>query len=302
MVLVAYKPISPMVLVGLMVMAIHFLHAGRKRATLPEAEESMTTTTEFITALFCQGDDQLAGFPKHPEARLCPSEVVTLGLLHALTGVGNRAFYRWLTRDYRALFPQLPERTRLFRLFRTHHDWTQIFLAAPTVLGVIDTYGIELIHPMRAGRSPQQIGRKGLSNYRWIVGGKLCLLLNQWGLIVGWACATANVADNTFQWLIRQCEEQMIVLSDTGFHAAEGDPANLKLCQRGAWQDRMLVETVLSMLTLVCHLTKVMHRGWAYFQARLAFTMAAFNVLVQWHGLRPYASGFVPLSIAEFSL
>ena len=42
----------------------------------------------------------------------------------------------------------------------------------------------------------------------------------------------------------------MIVLSDTGFHAAEGDPANLKLCQRGEWQDRMLVETVLSMLTL----------------------------------------------------
>jgi hypothetical protein len=45
-----------------------------------------------------------------------------------------------------------------------------------------------------------------------------------------------------------------------------------------------------------------MHRGWAYFQARLAFTMAAFNVLVQWHGLLPNASGFVPLSIAEFSL
>jgi hypothetical protein len=26
---------------------------------------------------------------------------VTLGILHALKGVGNRAFYRWLTRDYR---------------------------------------------------------------------------------------------------------------------------------------------------------------------------------------------------------
>ena len=51
-----------------------------------------------------------------------------------------------------------------------------------------------------------------------------------------------------------------------------------------------------------CHLKKVMHRGWAYFQARLAFTMAAFNVLVQWHGFQPNASGFVPLSIAEFSL
>jgi hypothetical protein len=125
---------------------------------------------------------------------------------------------------------------------------------------------------------------------------------NQWGLVVAWACDTATVADNTFQWLIQQFEERMIVLSDTGFHTTEGDPANLKLCPRGEWQDRMLVETVLSMLTLVCHLKKVMHRGWAYLQARLAFTMAAFNVLVQWHGLQPNASGFVSLSIAEFSL
>ena len=94
----------------------------------------------------------------------------------------------------------------------------------------------------------------------------------------------------------------MIVLSDTGFHAAEGDPSNLKLCQRGEWQDRMLVETVLSMLTLVCHVKKVMHRGWAYFQARLAFTMAAFHVLVQWHSFQPYVSSFVSLSMGEFSL
>jgi len=262
----------------------------------------MTTTIEFITALFSEVDEQLGAIPKHPEAHLWPSEVVTLGLLHALKGGGSRPFYRWLTRDSRALFPRLPERTRLFRLLKTHQNWTQVFLAAPTVLGVIDTYGIELIHPIREGRSPQQIGRKGLSNHRWIVGGKLCLLLNQYGLVVGWDCAAANVADNTFQWLIRQVDGRMIVLSDTAFHAAEGDPANLKLCQRGEWEDRMLVETVLSMLTLVCHLKKVMHRGWAYFQARLAFTMAAFNVLVQWHGFRPYTSGFVPLSIAEFSL
>src|SRR6266478_8262112 len=108
MVLVACKPMAPIVLVGLTVMAIHFLHAGRKRATLPGAEESMTTTIEFITALFCQVDDHLAGLPKHPEAHLWPSEVVTLGLLHALKGGGNRPFYRWLTRDYRPLFPHLP--------------------------------------------------------------------------------------------------------------------------------------------------------------------------------------------------
>ena len=62
------------------------------------------------------------------------------------------------------------------------------------------------------------------------------------------------------------------------------------------------METVLSMLTVVCHCTKVMHRVWASFHARLAFTMAAFHVLVQWQGFQPTASGFVPLAMAEFSL
>src|SRR5690349_17441992 len=157
------------------------------------------TTVDFITALFYEVDEQIGAIPKHPEAHLWPSEAVTLGLLHALKGVGNRPFYWWLTRDYRPLFPRLPERTRLFRLLTTHQDWMRAFLAAPTVLGGIDTSGIERIHPMRAGRSPQQIGRKGLSNNRWIVGGKMCLFLNQWGLIVGWACATANAADHTLQ-------------------------------------------------------------------------------------------------------
>src|SRR6266436_1821877 len=200
MVLVSYKPINTIVLAGLIVMVIHFLHAGRTCATLPGTEESMTTTIDFITAFFCQVDDHPCASPKPPEAHLWPSEVGTLGLLHALKGVGHRPFYRWLTRDYRPLFPRLPERTRLLRLFRTHHDWTQAFLAAPTVLGVIDTSGIVLMHPIREGRSPQQMGRKGLSNHRWMVGGTRCLLVNQYGLVVGWDCATANAPDKTLQW------------------------------------------------------------------------------------------------------
>jgi hypothetical protein len=56
-------------------------------------------------------------------------------------------------------------------------------------------------------------------------------------------------------------------------HPAAGDPANLMLCRCGTWNTRMPVETVLSMPTLVCHFKKVMHRRWAYFQARLAFTL-----------------------------
>ena len=259
------------------------------------------TTVDFLTAVFCRVDEQMKAVPKHSQATLWPSEVVTLGLLHALKGVGNRAFYRWLARDCRPLFPRLPERTRLFRLFTTHQAWTASFLAVPTRLGVIDTYGIELIHPRREGRSFLPSGRKGLANHRGIGGGKLCLLWNQCGLVVAWDGATANGQDSTFHPLIRQFEEPMIILSDTAFHAAEG-PANLKLCARGEWNDRMLVETVLARLTLISHGKKMMHRVGEYFQARLAFTVAAFNVLVQWHGLPVDENGFVSLSIAELSL
>lgn len=160
----------------------------------------------------------------------------------------------------------------------------------------------ELIHPIREGRTPHQIGKKGLSNHRWIVGTKLCLLLNQDGLVVAWACATANVHDTTCQPLVKQFEEQMIVLSDTGFDATTGDASNLKICPRGTWNVRMVVETVLSMLTLCNHFKRVMHRVWAYFEMRLSYTMAMFNVLVQWYGLQADENGIIHLSIAEFSL
>ena len=46
------------------------------------------TTLDFITALFYEVDEQLRAIPQHPEAHLWPSEVGTLGLLHALKGVG----------------------------------------------------------------------------------------------------------------------------------------------------------------------------------------------------------------------
>lgn len=258
-------------------------------------------TEDFITALFSRIDDAL-DVKKDRRAKLYPSELVTLAVLFAIKGGGKRAFYRWVNNNWRPLFPKLPERTRLFRLFKTHRDWANCFLADPTILGVIDSYGIEFIHPIREGRSPRQLGKKGVSNHRWIVGGKLCLLLNQLGLIVGWACDTANVHDATFHPLVEKVQGKMIVLADNGFHAQAGDPPNLKLCERGEWNVRMLVETVLSMLTNVSHFKKMAHRGWEYFQAHLAFAMAAFNMLVQWDGLQPDENGFVHLSIAEFSL
>lgn len=131
---------------------------------------------------------------------------------------------------------------------------------------------------------------------------KIYSLINQFGLIVNWDWDGANVHDSVFQPLILEVQDQMIVLADKHFHSKENDPINLKVCVRGQWNVRMVVETVLSMLTTICHFKKLAHRVWEYFQTTLAFTMAAFNILVQWNGLKPDEDGFVHLSIADFNL
>ncbi len=254
---------------------------------------------DHIIALYCQIDDAMNDVPTHPQAKLCPSEIVTLAMLFAIKGVGARPFYRWLDGNWRHLFPNLPERTRLFRLFATHQDWVERFLAQPTLFGVADTYGIELIHPVREGRSKQQIGRKGLSNKRWIVGGKLGFVLNSVGRVCAWDCATANTHDSQFRSMIEPFDEQMIVLTDNGFHGAEGDPSNMKVCQPRTWGCRMLIETVLSMLTVVCHIKRMRHRAWKYFQMHLAWTMAAFNVMLD---CAADQNGRPAFSIAEYVL
>lgn len=240
--------------------------------------------------------------PKHGQAGLHPSEIVTLGLVFALKGVGPCAFDRWLRHNYGSWFPGLPDRTRLFRLFATHDHLTEYFLAAPTIVGVADSYGIELRHPWREDRADRQIGGKGVSNHRWIVGAKFAYILNHHGLIVAWDYAAANVSDTALHDLIRAFEHEMVVLTDTGFHARTGDPVNLKPCKRGTWNVRMVVETVLSMLTVVCRLQKLSHRTWPAVRSQLAFTLALFNILVQWNDLPLDADGNIRLSIAEFSL
>src|SRR5215472_6832066 len=117
------------------------------------------TTEDIIIQIFCLVDDQMKEVPKHCQAKLYPSELVTIGLLFALKGGHFRAFYRWLKRDYDALFAGLPDRSRLQRLLVSHQDWNERFLADPSFFLVIDSFPIELLFPIRQGRSPQQFGR-----------------------------------------------------------------------------------------------------------------------------------------------
>lgn len=260
------------------------------------------TTEDIIIHIFCYVDDTMPKMSKHSQASLYPSELVTIGILFALKGGFFTAFYRWLKRDFEDLFAGLPHRTRLQRLLKTHRDWFDYFLEDPSFFTVIDTYPIELLFPIREGRSQRQISGKNRDKGRWSVGIKLCWLLDTYGRVVAWDWNTMNTHDQHFQHVAEQFGEDTIVLADMGFYSADGIPHNMKLCEKGTWNERMAIETALSMVTVIADLKRIRHRVTEYVSARLASVSAMFNVLLAlFHQLHPDESPFA-MSIAEFSL
>jgi hypothetical protein len=259
------------------------------------------TTELIIILIFCAVDNGLGFVPKERNAKVYPSEVVTIGVLFALKGGHFRAFYRWLKRDYDGLFGGLPERTALQRQLRAHEHRADQWLADPSLLNVMDSFPIELLFPIREGRSARQIGTKNRDKGRWSIGLKLCWIINQLGQVVGWHWLPMNHSDQDFLPLVDLLAQDGIVLSDLGFRCKQGIPDNLKLCLKGTWNDRMLIETTFSLLTVVCYAKRMFQRTAHHLQAHLAYTAAMFNVLI---GLDRHLHPDDPfrISIAEFSL
>jgi hypothetical protein len=175
-------------------------------------------------------------------------------------------------------------------------------MAAPTCFTVMHTCPIELIFPIREGRSKQQVGKKGKDKGRWSIGIKPGWLLNETCRVVAWDCDTLNVRDPHFQLVVEPFIGQTMVLADYGFRDQENIPKNMKLCKKSTWNEHLCVERVLFMVTLVCGLKRIRHRVMDYIQARMAYVSAMFNILLDiFHNIHPDTDPY-KMSIAEFSL
>jgi hypothetical protein len=242
-------------------------------------EDSMSTE-DILLRVFEIVDPALVDVKKRSDAHLYPSEIVTIGLMFALKGGKYRPFYRWLCDNLGKWFPNMPEQSRLLRLLRDYSHYTDRFLKQPSFFTIIDTYGIELIHPRREGRSPNQLGKKGKSNGRWIVGIKLAWLVNNLGEVVDWSWDTANEPDNLFRETATHYNEETITLSDLGFRKQDTPQENLKYCEKGTWNERYQIETDFSFIEGTCHSKKLYHREEKHLEGRLGHMAALLNVLL----------------------
>ena len=256
----------------------------------------MLQEEDIIIGIYCAISDTLGDKDyKHPQSHLYLSEIVLCGVLWALRGGGFLGFYRWLARRH---WVAAPERSRLQKLLKTHAGTCREFLAPPTFFNAMDTFGIEIIRPIREGRSLQSaaVSRKGKSGHRWIIGRKICVRINDAGEIVLWDDDTANVCDQIFNHLAE--DANAITLADSGFRCKEGIPDTMKICARGQWNERMTIETLFSLWDRICNAKRIFVRSVTGFKTRITYLVAFTNIAIRLNKQQ----NLEPLSFAHYAL
>lgn len=237
---------------------------------------------------------------KHPLGKLYLSEVILCGVLFALKGGSFRRFHPWLKQRN---ILNLPERSRLCRLLIKYRRICNQFLSHETFFNVLDSFGVEIIHPVREKRSVQSqlVSKKGKSNKRWIIGRKINVAINGELEIVDYQEQTANVFDNTFNNAYEHKKEH-IYLTDNGYRKQKkygGTPDNFKICKKGTWNDeRMWVERLFSLWTRICGMKHSFHRSVKGFQAKVAYLVILTNITFRLNE----SLGFHKCSLVQWAL
>jgi hypothetical protein len=256
----------------------------------------MLQEEDIIIRLYCAISDTLGEKDfKHPQSDLFLSEIMLCGVLWALRGGSFLGFYRWLSRKDWVV---MPERSRLQKLLKTHAVRCKEFLAPPTFFTAMDTFGIEIIRPIREGRSAQSaaVSRKGKSGHRWIIGRKICVRINEYGEIVLYDDDTANVSDQRFNHLAEDATS--ITLADSGFRCAAGIPDTMKICARGQWNERMMIETLFSLWDRICNAKRMFVRSISGFKTRIAYLATFTNIAIRLNKQQ----NLEPLTFAQYAM
>jgi hypothetical protein len=259
------------------------------------------TQDDYTLTLFVRIDDALTTQTLDPRSKLWPSEILTLLLLQAIKGYSMKRFCSWVKQNLSHFFPHIPERSRLSRLFSQWASSLSALFSSGRMIGIIDSFGIELIHPRREGRSEKQIGKKGISNHRWIVGAKLCLMIDSLGKVIDFDYDSANVYDGDFCRVLNSFEGKTGFLSDLGFRCKVDKPSNLVTCKKGEGKPRWLIETVLGQLCTYFHLKRSRARIWSGLEWRLYGALACYNLVREIHDTTDPETGYISVSLQEFA-
>ena len=80
-----------------------------------------------------------------------------------------------------------------------------------------------------------------------------------------------DVSDQEFGDVVDWPEERTVAVANRGFRVRADEGMPIKICARGAWNCRFLIETVFSLLERVFHAKKLTHPTERGIDLRLGF-------------------------------
>lgn len=258
--------------------------------------QGQSTLIELFTVVYVRVDDYLKrsvevgrfSLPRAANQKGSHAELMTIALVGELRSQDHSGnWFDSVKVEYAALFPELPHRTRYYRVLkkleRIFADFALRFTGEDT-LHVIDSKPLPVCKGVRWKRpramTEATSGRGGLG---WFYGFKLHALTNQHGVICRFAVVSANEHDVT----VAKCllaDTTAAVIGDEGYAGSQvyAQPKANELHPR-VWTPalgwlRKSIESVFSSLLRSRHLLSSQLNSFASIRASVCRKIAAHNL------------------------
>lgn len=253
--------------------------------------------TDMITLIFATIDDIVKSIDLDlkpgPKGNLSESEILTLMVLHPILKPFCKLsrFYQWINCNFRHLFPNIPDYTRILRLFESNKEllfYVMTKLSDPNSFGlVVDGTPVGVMEAIRGKFAKSFTDARKVkcaSKKEWHFGFLLVLMIDQQGCIT-----TANIG---IEAEVKQLEniledlKDRWVLADLGYrgkdiHKKFWDDKQIAIKLTGG-KERQWIENVIGFLKDKLGLSRIRGvRKTPAFLARVYSMLCAYNLCVK---------------------
>ncbi|EKE02516.1 MAG: TnpA [uncultured bacterium] len=251
---------------------------------------------ELIINIFAAIDDIIKSIEIDPRpgpaGRLSESEILTLMILHPILKpfCDLKRFHVWLMHNTKHLFPNIPEYSRLTRIFNNHQEYLMVIMqklanlnsfglvADGTTVSVMETIRGKYAKSFRNARKVYSTSKKN-----WYFGFLLEMIIDSEGKI-SYANVGKEAEMKQLEYLLEDLQDKW-VLCDRGNRNAEKwqefwKDKQIKVKITGG-KERQWIENVFGFLKTKLGLDHIRVRKMSSFLSRLYAILCSYNLILK---------------------
>src|SRR3989339_463502 len=227
-----------------------------------------------------------------PKGRLSESEILTLMILQPVLKpfCDLKRFHRWIEHNFKDLFPDIPEYSRITRLFEKHSEYLVVIMqklanlnsfgliADGTTVSVMEAIRGKFAKSFRNARKVYSTSKKN-----WYFGFLLEMVIDKDGAIA-FVSVDTNAEVKQLQNILEDLKDKW-VLGDKGNRSSKKwqefwDNKQIKVKITGG-KERQRIENIFGFLKTKLGLDKIRVRKMSSFLARLYAILCCYNIKLE---------------------